>query len=71
MSVIIILLFLSIAVASLFLCAFIWSVRSGQFADEQSPSMRILFDDKPAGKKESGKPPLSFVPPISPVSQSR
>lgn len=66
MSVIVILLFLSIAVASLFLCAFIWSVRSGQYADEQSPSMRILFDDKPADIKESGKPSLSLAPPISP-----
>ena len=48
MSVIIILLFASISVAALFLGAFIWNVRSGQYDDEFSPAQRILFDDKPA-----------------------
>lgn len=48
MSVIIILLIASITVAGLFLVAFIWSVKSGQFEDDYSPSSRILFDDKPS-----------------------
>ena len=48
MSVIIILLIASIAVAALFLAAFLWAVRSGQFEDDYSPSSRILFDDKPS-----------------------
>lgn len=52
MSVIIILLIASISVAALFLFAFIWSVRNGQFRDEISPSVRILFDDKPSGNKD-------------------
>ncbi len=47
MSVIIILLIASITVAALFLIAFLWSVKSGQFEDDFSPSSRILFDDKP------------------------
>ena len=47
MSAIIILLIASISVAALFLLAFLWSVRSGQYDDEVSPPMRILFDDKP------------------------
>ncbi len=47
MSVIILLLIASISVASLFLAAFIWSVKSGQYDDEKSPPMRMLFDDKP------------------------
>ncbi len=47
MSVIIILLIASITVAGLFLVAFLWSVRSGQFEDDISPASRILFDDKP------------------------
>jgi cbb3-type cytochrome oxidase maturation protein len=46
MSVIIILLFASISVAALFLVAFIWSVKSGQYDDEQSPPIRILFEDE-------------------------
>jgi cbb3-type cytochrome oxidase maturation protein len=48
MSVIIILLIASISVAALFLVAFLWGVKSGQFEDDYSPSSRILFDDKPA-----------------------
>jgi cbb3-type cytochrome oxidase maturation protein len=36
-------------VAALFLGAFIWCVRSGQYDDEFSPPQRILFDDKPPG----------------------
>ena len=48
MSVIILLLLASISVAALFLGAFIWNVRSGQYDDEFSPAQRILFDDKPA-----------------------
>jgi cbb3-type cytochrome oxidase maturation protein len=45
MSAIIILLIASISVAALFLAAFIWSVRSGQFDDDFSPPRRMLFDN--------------------------
>ena len=48
MSVILILLIASISVAGLFLIAFIWSVKTGQFEDDFSPASRILFDDKPS-----------------------
>ncbi len=48
MSVILILLIASISVAALFLAAFLWGVRTGQFEDDFSPASRILFDDKPA-----------------------
>ncbi|MES1222751.1 MAG: cbb3-type cytochrome oxidase assembly protein CcoS [Bacteroidota bacterium] len=48
MSVIIILLIASISVAGLFLAAFLWSVKTGQFEDDFSPASRILFDDKPS-----------------------
>jgi cbb3-type cytochrome oxidase maturation protein len=48
MGVIVLLLLASISVAAIFLVAFIWSVRSGQFDDEFSPPVRILFDDKPS-----------------------
>lgn len=46
MSVIIILLIASITVASLFLIGFLWSIKSGQFDDDVSPSIRILFDEE-------------------------
>ncbi|HET9057664.1 MAG TPA: cbb3-type cytochrome oxidase assembly protein CcoS [Chitinophagaceae bacterium] len=51
MSVIIVLLLASICVASLFLIAFIWSVKKGQFEDDYSPPRRILFDDSPPPPK--------------------
>lgn len=45
MSVLFVLVIIGIAVASVFLIAFIWAVRSGQFDDTYTPSVRILFDD--------------------------
>lgn len=50
MSVIILLLIASISVAGLFLGAFIWSVKTGQYDDEESPSVRMLFDQQPSKK---------------------
>ena len=52
MSVIILLLIASISVATLFLLAFIWSVKDRQFEDEFSPPVRMLFDDTPAPAKK-------------------
>jgi cbb3-type cytochrome oxidase maturation protein len=51
MSVIIILLIASISVAGIFLFAFLWGVKTGQFEDDFSPSSRILFDNKPSSAK--------------------
>lgn len=48
MSVIIILMIASLSVAATFLGLFIWSIRKGQYDDEVSPPVRILFDEKPA-----------------------
>jgi cbb3-type cytochrome oxidase maturation protein len=45
MEVIFILIVLSLLVAGGFLAAFFWAVRSGQYEDEYTPSVRILFDD--------------------------
>ena len=44
MSVIYILITVSIFVAVLFLIAFIKAVRSGQYDDDYTPSVRMLFD---------------------------
>jgi cbb3-type cytochrome oxidase maturation protein len=46
MSALIVLLSISLLVAGGFLLAFIWSVRQGQYDDDCTPSIRILFDDK-------------------------
>ncbi len=52
MSVLIILLIASISIAALFLAAFLWSVKSGQYDDEVSPPMRMLFDDTTPKEKK-------------------
>ncbi len=46
MSVIFLLIGFSLTVAIGFLIAFIWSVKSGQYEDDYTPSVRILFDDE-------------------------
>lgn len=46
MSVIYVLIGISLLIAIGFLIAYIWSVRSGQFEDNYSPSVRILFDEE-------------------------
>ena len=46
MSVIIILIIISVLVAGGFLTAFFWAVKSGQYDDTFSPSVRMLFDEK-------------------------
>lgn len=46
MEVILVLIGASLLVALGFLGAFLWAVKSGQFDDKYTPSIRILFDDK-------------------------
>ena len=45
MNVLVLLIFASLAVATVFLVAFIWAVRSGQYEDTCTPSMRLLLDE--------------------------
>ncbi|ADV49245.1 cbb3-type cytochrome oxidase assembly protein CcoS [Cellulophaga sp. E16_2] len=46
MSVIYILLAISISIAVVFFIAFIVSVKSGQYDDSYTPSVRMLFEDE-------------------------
>jgi len=46
MSVIVVLIGFSLVVASGFLIAFLWAVKSGQYDDDVSPSIRILYDNE-------------------------
>ncbi|PIF01680.1 MAG: cbb3-type cytochrome oxidase assembly protein CcoS [Maribacter sp.] len=57
MSVIYVLLAISVIVAIIFFTVFIISVRSGQYDDPYTPSVRMLFEDElvkddTAGEKE-------------------
>ena len=46
MNIFYLLIGVSLFVALIFLGAFIWAVRNGQFDDNETPSMRVLFDDE-------------------------
>lgn len=46
MLVIFLLIFVSLALALAFLVAFIWAVKSGQFEDTYTPSLRMLTDEE-------------------------
>ncbi len=47
MSAMFILIGLSLLVALGFLAAFFWSVDDGQYEDDYTPSVRMLFEDNP------------------------
>ncbi|WP_077407028.1 cbb3-type cytochrome oxidase assembly protein CcoS [Cellulophaga omnivescoria] len=55
MSVIYVLLSISIIVALFFFLAFIISVKSGQYDDSYTPSIRMLFEDELVQKSSSTK----------------
>ncbi|MGU3376700.1 cbb3-type cytochrome oxidase assembly protein CcoS [Chryseobacterium sp. M5A1_1a] len=44
----------SVSLAAIFLVVFIVYARKGQFEDDESPAVRILFDDEIKEKKETG-----------------
>jgi cbb3-type cytochrome oxidase maturation protein len=45
MGIIFLLIGVSLIVAIMFLGAFFWNVKSGQYDDDYTPSVRMLFDD--------------------------
>ena len=59
MSVMFVLIGFSLLIAIGFLIAFLWSVNKGQYDDDYTPSVRILFDANkpaPALKQEDDQP---------------
>jgi len=52
MGIIFILILVSLIIALGFLGAFLWAVRSGQYDDDYTPSIRILFDDDQPTKND-------------------
>ena len=53
MSAILFLIPISVAIAAAFLAAFIWAVRSGQFEDTCTPSLRVLTEDRNESENNS------------------
>jgi cbb3-type cytochrome oxidase maturation protein len=47
MNIFYLLIGVSLFAALIFLGAFIWAVKTGQFDDNETPSIRMLFDDEP------------------------
>lgn len=46
MTILFLLIIVSLLTALVFLGAFIWAVRNGQYDDNYTPSVRILFDSE-------------------------
>jgi len=55
MNIFYLLIGVSLFAALIFLAAFVWAVRSGQFEDTYTPSIRILFDDDEVEQIEDEK----------------
>jgi len=56
MSVIVVLIGVSVLVAIGFLVAFLWAVKSGQYDDRYTPSVRMLFDDEKKAEETEKDP---------------
>ncbi len=55
MLVVFLLIFISLTLATAFLACFFWAVKSGQFEDTCTPSMRILSEEDFAQTKPLSK----------------
>ena len=66
MMILFLLILLSIVIAAGFLAGFIWSVRTGQFEDTCTPSMRLLLEEPPLQPSAApGPAPGWAAPPAS------
>jgi cbb3-type cytochrome oxidase maturation protein len=52
MIIVVLLIAISLSIALLFLALFLWSIKSGQYKDTYTPSVRMLFENK---QKDSGE----------------
>lgn len=53
MEILYLMIICSVSLAVIFLIIFIIGAKKGQFEDDESPAVRILFDDKVKKKKET------------------
>lgn len=53
MTIIILLISISLTIAVVFLGLFLWNMKSGQYDDTYTPSVRILFDKPGEGKAQN------------------
>ena len=53
MGMIYIMIVVSLVVAVFFLVSFIWATKNGQYDDDYTPSVRVLFEDEVAIKNQN------------------
>ncbi len=46
MGIIYLMLIVSLGIALFFLISFLWAIKNGQYDDDYTPSVRMLFDDE-------------------------
>lgn len=56
MEIMFLLILISLVVAAGFLLAYLWATRKGQFDDDYTPSVRMLFDDELRSNKVETEP---------------
>lgn len=56
MNILYLLIGVSLLAALVFLVLFIWAVRSGQYDDNVTPAVRMLFDDEEVEPEETDNP---------------
>jgi cbb3-type cytochrome oxidase maturation protein len=55
MGIIYIMLIVSLIVALFFLGSFLWAIKTGQYEDDYTPSVRILFEDELISNNQNKK----------------
>jgi cbb3-type cytochrome oxidase maturation protein len=53
MLIVVVLICVSLTIALLFLGLFLWNMKSGQYDDTYTPSVRMLFEDKKTSQPKS------------------
>lgn len=53
MTIIVLLILISLSIAIIFLLIFYWSMKSGQYDDTYTPSVRILFEDEKSKEQKA------------------
>lgn len=56
MQIIVLLIAISLSIAVIFLGVFFWNIKSGQYEDTITPSIRMLFDNPVGPNEEKNKP---------------
>ena len=62
MTIIYLMIGISLLVALVFLGSFLWAVRSGQYDDDYTPSVRMLFDEELVKEKPAENPVRGLKP---------